>query len=93
MLKIIPSFVVDVGSYALKGGAAYKTWLIFLLFFVVTGSYTAYIQMTEGLIKGLISGMSLPPERRKHYIQRLRHGLYYYYTQHYQGFETIQQSN
>lgn len=50
-------------------------------------------EMTEGLIKGLISGMSLPSDRRKHYIQRLRHGLYYYYTQHYQGFETIQQSN
>ena len=50
-------------------------------------------EMTEGLIKGLISGMSLPPERRKHYIQRLRHGLYYYYTQHYQDFDSIQQTN
>jgi glyoxylase-like metal-dependent hydrolase (beta-lactamase superfamily II) len=50
-------------------------------------------EMTEGLINGLISGMSLPPERRKHYIQRLRHGLYYYYTQHYQALDSIQQTN
>ena len=50
-------------------------------------------EMTEGLIKDLISGMSLPPERRKHYIQRLRHGLYYYYTQHYQALDSIQQTN
>ena len=49
-------------------------------------------EMTEGLIKGLISGMSLPPNRRKHYIQRLRHGLYYYYSQHYQALDAIQQN-
>lgn len=49
-------------------------------------------EMTEDLIPGLISGMSLAPDRRKHYIQRLRHGLYYYYTQHYQAMDSIQQS-
>ncbi len=49
-------------------------------------------ELTEGLISGLISGMSLPADRRKHYIQRLRHGLYYYYTQHYQAMDSIQQS-
>ncbi|MGB5846076.1 MAG: MBL fold metallo-hydrolase [Anaerolineales bacterium] len=49
-------------------------------------------EMTEGLISDLISMMSLPADRRKHYIQRLRHGLYYYYTQHYQALDSIQQS-
>ena len=48
-------------------------------------------EMTEGLISGLISDMSLPTNRRKHYIQRLRHGLYYYYTQHYQSIESLEQ--
>jgi glyoxylase-like metal-dependent hydrolase (beta-lactamase superfamily II) len=47
-------------------------------------------EMTEGMISGLISGMSLPVDRHKHYIQRLRHGLYYYYTQHYQALDSIQ---
>ena len=48
-------------------------------------------EMTEGLISDLISGMSLPVNRRKHYIQRLRHGLYYYYSQHYQSLESLEQ--
>lgn len=47
-------------------------------------------EMTEGLIADLISGMSLPGNRRKHYIQRLRHGLYYYYSQHYQSIESLE---
>jgi glyoxylase-like metal-dependent hydrolase (beta-lactamase superfamily II) len=47
-------------------------------------------EMTEGLIAELISGMSLPGNRRKHYIQRLRHGLYYYYSQHYQSIESLE---
>ncbi len=48
-------------------------------------------EMTEELISGLISGMSLPANRRKHYIQRLRHGLYYYYSQHYQTLDIFEQ--
>ena len=48
-------------------------------------------EMTEGLISDLISGMSLPTNRRNHYIQRLRHGLYYYYSQHYQSLESLEQ--
>ena len=48
-------------------------------------------EMTEGMISELISDMSLPANRRKHYIQRLRHGLYYYYTQHYQSLESLEQ--
>jgi glyoxylase-like metal-dependent hydrolase (beta-lactamase superfamily II) len=47
-------------------------------------------EMTEGLISDLISGMSLPANRRKHYVQRLRHGLYYYYSQHYQSLESLE---
>jgi glyoxylase-like metal-dependent hydrolase (beta-lactamase superfamily II) len=47
-------------------------------------------EMTEDLIAGLISGMSLPANRRKHYIQRLRHGLYYYYSQHYHTLDTFE---
>lgn len=45
-------------------------------------------EMTEGLISELISGMSIPKNRRDHFIQRLRHGLYYYYSQHYQQIES-----
>lgn len=48
-------------------------------------------EMTEGMISDLISGMSLPTNRRKHYIQRLRHGLYYYYSQHYLTLESLDQ--
>lgn len=47
-------------------------------------------EMTEDMILGLISGMSLPVNRRKHYIQRLRHGLYYYYTQHYLTLDSLE---
>jgi glyoxylase-like metal-dependent hydrolase (beta-lactamase superfamily II) len=49
-------------------------------------------EMTEELISDLISGMSLPANLRKHYIQRLRHGLYYYYSQHYQTLESLEQN-
>jgi glyoxylase-like metal-dependent hydrolase (beta-lactamase superfamily II) len=45
-------------------------------------------ERTEGMISTLISNMSIPKQRREHYIQRLRHGLYYYYSQHYQPIET-----
>jgi len=47
---------------------------------------------TEGMIPNLISDMSIPPQRREHYIQRLRHGLYYYYSQHYQPLEQLEQN-
>jgi glyoxylase-like metal-dependent hydrolase (beta-lactamase superfamily II) len=47
---------------------------------------------TEGLISNLISDMSIPPQRREHYIQRLRHGLYYYYSQHYQPLEPLEKN-
>ncbi len=44
------SFARDFGSYAIKGGKMYYSWLLFLGFFILVGSYTAYIQLTEGLI-------------------------------------------
>ena len=47
-------------------------------------------EKTESLISNLISDMSIPPQRREHYIQRLRHGLYYYYSQHYQPLESLE---
>jgi len=43
-------FARDFGSYAIKGGKMYYSWLLFLGFFILVGSYTAYIQFTEGLI-------------------------------------------
>jgi len=49
-------------------------------------------EKTEGMIPNLISDMSIPPQRREHYIQRLRHGLYYYYSQHYQPLEQLEQN-
>jgi molybdopterin-containing oxidoreductase family membrane subunit len=44
------SFALDFGSYAIKGGTKYYAWLLFLAFFILVGSYTAYIQFTQGLI-------------------------------------------
>ncbi len=49
MTKIL-SFAIDFGSYAIKGGPTYKAWLLFLLSIIMIGSYTAYRQLTEGLI-------------------------------------------
>lgn len=44
------SFAVDFGAYSIKGGSRYKAWLAFLLLIIVVGSFTAYRQLTEGLI-------------------------------------------
>ena len=49
-MKTALSFARDFGSYAIKGGSKYYTWLLFLAFFILVGSYTAYIQFTQGLI-------------------------------------------
>ena len=49
MTKIL-SFAIDFGSYAIKGGSTYKAWLLFLISIILVGSYTAYRQLTEGLI-------------------------------------------
>lgn len=49
-MKTALSFAMDFGSYALKGGSKYYAWLLFLTFFILVGSYTAYRQFTEGLI-------------------------------------------
>ena len=49
-MKTALSFAVDFGSYAIKGGTKYYAWLLFLAFFILVGSYTAYIQFTQGLI-------------------------------------------
>ena len=49
-MKTALSFAWDFGSYAIKGGRMYYAWLLFLAFFILVGSYTAYIQLTQGLI-------------------------------------------
>jgi glyoxylase-like metal-dependent hydrolase (beta-lactamase superfamily II) len=46
---------------------------------------------TETLIGGLIADMALPSKRREQYIQRLRHGLYYYYTRSFRPLESFEQ--
>jgi len=46
---------------------------------------------TEALIGGVIADLSLPTKRREQYIQRLRHGLYYYYTRSYRPLESTEQ--
>ena len=46
---------------------------------------------TETLIGGLIADMALPSKRREQYIQRLRHGLYYYYTRSYRPLDSFEQ--
>lgn len=45
-------------------------------------------EMTEGLISGLIKDVTVPSKLREHYIQRLRNGLYNYYSTHYQPTES-----
>lgn len=49
-MKTALSFAMDFGSYAIKGGSKYYAWLLFLGFFILVGSYTAYRQLAEGLI-------------------------------------------
>ena len=49
-MKTALSFAMDFGSYAIKGGAKYYAWLLFLAFFILAGIYPAYRQFTEGLI-------------------------------------------
>jgi molybdopterin-containing oxidoreductase family membrane subunit len=49
-MKTALSFAIDFGSYAIKGGTKYYAWLLFLAFFILIGSYTAYLQFTQGLI-------------------------------------------
>ena len=48
-------------------------------------------EATEELIAGVLSNMDLPPKRREHYLQRLRHGLYYYYARRYRPIESYEQ--
>jgi glyoxylase-like metal-dependent hydrolase (beta-lactamase superfamily II) len=48
-------------------------------------------EMTESLIPGLLAGMDLPPKRREHFAQRLRHGLYYYYARRYRPVDSYEQ--
>jgi glyoxylase-like metal-dependent hydrolase (beta-lactamase superfamily II) len=45
-------------------------------------------EMTEGLISGLIKDLSAPAKLQEHYVQRLRNGLYQYYSRHYRPVET-----
>lgn len=47
-------------------------------------------EATESLIPGILADFSIPVKRREHYAQRLRHGLYYYYSHHYYALEAIE---
>lgn len=49
-------------------------------------------EKTEDLIPKLLADISLPADRREHYIQRLRHGLYHYYSRHYRSLDSSDQS-
>jgi glyoxylase-like metal-dependent hydrolase (beta-lactamase superfamily II) len=51
----------------------------------------ASTEMTEALLEELVSDLALPPDRREQYIQRLRHGLYQYYTRRYRPIEPSDQ--
>lgn len=48
-------------------------------------------EKTEELISALVADMSLPAKRREQYVQRLRHGLYYYYSRRYRPIESFEQ--
>jgi len=47
----------------------------------------AFPEMTEGLIANLLKDFSLTNMQRERYAQRLRYGLYHYYTHHYHPIE------
>ncbi|HEX6305761.1 MAG TPA: MBL fold metallo-hydrolase [Anaerolineales bacterium] len=49
---------------------------------------SAVPEMTEGLISGLIKDVTVPSKLRDHYIQRLRNGLYQYYSTYYRPTES-----
>lgn len=44
------NFAIDFATYALKGGMAFYTWLLFLGFFIVLMGYGTYQQLTLGMI-------------------------------------------
>jgi glyoxylase-like metal-dependent hydrolase (beta-lactamase superfamily II) len=46
---------------------------------------------TEGLIAALLTDLNISARRREHYTQRLRHGLYYYYSRRYRPLELLEQ--
>lgn len=48
---------------------------------------SAVPEMTEGLVSNLIKDLTVSSKLREHYIQRLRNGLYQYYTHHYRPNE------
>jgi glyoxylase-like metal-dependent hydrolase (beta-lactamase superfamily II) len=48
-------------------------------------------EKTEELISALIAEMNLPGKRREQYVQRLRHGLFYYYSRRYRPVESFEQ--
>jgi glyoxylase-like metal-dependent hydrolase (beta-lactamase superfamily II) len=48
-------------------------------------------ETTESLISGLLTDLNISSRRREHYVQRLRHGLYYYYSRHYRPLDSIEQ--
>jgi glyoxylase-like metal-dependent hydrolase (beta-lactamase superfamily II) len=53
--------------------------------------HNALPEKTEDLISSLIADMNLPPKRREQYVQRLRHGLYYYYSRRYRPLDSFEQ--
>jgi molybdopterin-containing oxidoreductase family membrane subunit len=49
-MKNTLTFVIDFTGGAFKGGVKYYAWLLFLLFFILVGTFTAYRQFTTGII-------------------------------------------
>jgi hypothetical protein len=43
------------------------------------------------LIAGLLTDLNISARRKEHYTQRLRHGLYYYYSRHYRPLDMLEQ--
>jgi len=56
------------------------------------GKHNAAPETTEDLIPSLISRFSFPPERQEKYTQRLRFGLYQYYTRRYRPTSSPEQT-
>lgn len=74
-----------VGAEAIKAQKNYLTKILRGL--EKLAKRNAAPEMTEGLVAGLVKDLPVPAKLQEHYMQRLRNGLYQYYSRHYRPVE------
>lgn len=74
-----------VGAEAIKEQKSYLTKILKGL--EKLANRNAAPEATEGLVAGLVKDLAVPAKLREHYMQRLRNGLYQYYSRHYRPVE------